>query len=399
MSNIKKKQKIVLIVDYHPLAAGGMEAHAYELYKILKRKKRLQLCGIIGFSSNKKNFNYIDKTIVLPPKATFQPSFIFKAIKELKLKDGDILFCNSLYWIRVIPELQKKFPKIIFLLRSGGNDIAQAQIEDKGKILKKRRRFIVNTINKSADLLIVNSRYSYRKFCGFGLSKNKMAIIKGGVDTERFKPVLNQEKVRLRKKFGLPENKIIILSSCRLVRFKGIDYVIKAISQSNKKSSIHYLLIGDGPEKEKLMRLIKRLRLEDIITMTGEVPIGLMHYYYQLSDIYCHAPILTRNFVLGGSYIHTETMGRSFYEAMSSALPVIATNVGGVSDVVKNKKSGVLVPARNIYSLKKEMESLISNKSRRKEMGLQGRKIAKNFSWEILLKKYYLLTKLKNEKK
>jgi glycosyltransferase involved in cell wall biosynthesis len=395
---MKKKPKIALIVDYHPLPAGGMEVHAYEVCKALKNKKELNLCAVIGFSSDKKGFNSIDKTIILPEKSTFHSDLIYKAIKKLKLEKGDVLFFNSLYWIRVIPDLKEKFPEVIFLLRSGGNDIAQSEVLEKGKTLKERRSFVVSTINKSVDYLVVNGKYSYRKLCGFGLDKNKMAIVAGGVDIKRFKPVSTSKKEELRKKLGLPVDKVIILSSCRLVRFKGIEYILKAISQSSVKGSVHYLLIGDGPEKEKIVQLIQKLKIQDVVTIVGEVSIERIHYYYQLSDIYCHAPILTRNFVSGGSYIHTETMGRSFCEAMSTGLPVIATKVGGVSEIVKDKESGELVPERDVYSLRKKIESLVLNRSKRKKMGVQGRKIAKKFSWEEVLKKYCFLIKYKNEK-
>ena len=394
---MKKKPKIALIIDYHPLPAGGMEVHANEIYKTLKRHKELDLQAVVGFSSEKKELNHIDKTVVLPKEGTFDPEVLSKLIKKLKFEEGDVLLFNSLYWIRIISELKARFPKMVFLLRSGGNDIAQSQITGKGKTLEERRSFVVNTINKSVDFLIVNSNYSYRKLNGFGLNKKKMAIVTGGVDTEKFKPVSSSNKKKLRKKLGLPADKVIILSSCRLVRFKGIEYVLKAIYQSNNKDSIHYLLVGDGSEKEKIMRLAHNLGIQDSITMTGEVSMESIHQYYQLSDIYCHAPILTRNYVLGGSYIHTETMGRSFCEAMSAGLPTVATDVGGVSDVVKEKEGGVLVPPKEIHTLKKEIESLVSSKSKRQKMGLQARKNAKKFSWENVSKNYSLLIKNKND--
>lgn len=395
---MKKKLKIALIVDYYPLPIGGMEAHAYELSKILQDQNKMDFCAVIGFRSGKKELNYIDKTIVLPQKATIQPDLMHKAIKKLKFEEGGVLFFNSLYWIRVMPELKAKFPQMIFLLRSGGNDIAQSEIMGKGETLKERRNFVVSAINKSVDFLIVNSRYSYCKICKFGLNKNKMKIVTGGVDIKRFKPVSISRKLELREKFKLPADKIIIVSSCRLVSFKGIDYVLRAISKSKIKDSVHYLLIGDGPEKEKIMRLVNRLGLQNIVTMAGEIPINSIHHYYQLSDIYCHTPILKRNFVLGGSYIHTETMGRSFCEAMSVGLPIITTNVGGVPEVVKDGENGILVPAKNVRSLREKIEFLVLNKSERQKMGSQGVEIAKDFSWETVLEKYYLLTKIKYDK-
>jgi glycosyltransferase involved in cell wall biosynthesis len=56
------------------------------------------------------------------------------------------------------------------------------------------------------------------------------------------------------------------------------------------------------------------------------------------------------------------------------------------------------VPERDVYSLRKKIESLVLNRSKRKKMGVQGRKIAKKFSWEEVLKKYCFLIKYKNEK-
>lgn len=395
---MSKKPKMVLMIDHHPLPAGGMEVHAYGIYKALKRQDEIELGAVVGFSSGKEGLNYIDEVIVLPKKSIFQPGSVYKIIKKLKLERGDVLFFNSLYWIRIIPELKKKFPEITFLLRSGGNDIAQSEIIGEGETLKERRSFVINTVNKYVDFLIANSGYSYHKLERFGLKKSRMAIVTGGVDTETFKPVSNSRKIELRKKFGLPLNKVIILSSCRLVRFKGVDQVLKAISQSSIKDSIHYLLVGDGPEKERLTRLVRDLQIENSVTMVGEVPMESVHQYYQLSDIYCHTPVLTKNFVQGGSYIHTETMGRSFCEAMSAGLPVISSNVGGVSDVVKNENGGVLVKSKNVPSLKKEIESLTLDKSNREEKGLLARKAANHFSWEEVLNSYYSLIKSKNDK-
>ena len=384
--------RIFFFVDYWPLPHGGMETHAHEYITHIRKNTEHEL-EIIGFSDTaplptiQKNTD--PKLTVLPKKSIHSPEILVRILKNKRIVNDDVLFFNSLYWIETFELLARNFPKNNILLRSGGNDILQSHILRKGKALKTRRKYTVRTINKYVSSLIINSEYSRRCFRTIGINESKFHIAQGGVDVDRFKPAVDIKSVqKLRATFGLLKDELVLLTVCRLVPFKGVDNLLTARSLLDKEEQYMHMIVGNGPELEKLKNLAQKLGLEKRTIFVGDVDVAQVHKLYQLADVYAHTPIRSRMSEPGGSYIHTETMGRSFCEASSTGVPIITTTVGGVPEIVTHKKNGLLVAPKDHTGIATALRTLARSQTMRGAMSKNGLLRREKFSWTTLFTQY-----------
>ena len=170
-------RRITLVSDISPPYFGGMENHAFEFSKYFsKNGDRLSKFflmfpsggSLTDASKLQPSLKGNKKVDVLGKNTIHDSSDLISKVKASELDDG-IIFFNSMYWIRVFGDLKKSLPKTNLIMRSGGNDILQAALEDKGSNIFQRQSYIVNQINKYLDLLIVNSKYSFDRFSQLGI--------------------------------------------------------------------------------------------------------------------------------------------------------------------------------------------------------------------------------------
>lgn len=398
-----KKPKIVLVSDKLPPNIGGMESHAYEFIRYFSSDPDFDFISAFTFKKGQvpdslsAKEGHIDPVLLkyVKPSLTYNsinnPKELRSELEKIGFAEGDVIFFNSLYWIRALPFLRESFPEAKIILRSGGNDILQSQITGKGDTLNQRRQFVVGVINQALDKLVINSSYTYNQFIDLGISKSVMQKSTGGVDIKRFYPLSHSEKRSVRKSYRVSGDKKVILASTRLVSFKGFPYALNAIEKliADTYVPFHYLIVGDGPERKSILRSMRKQNLEDYVSLNGAVNFIDMADYFKMSDIYFHMPLEESRKVDGGKYIHTETMGRSFCEAAASALPSVSTDVGGVSDVVIQDKTGLLVPQNDSQSAAHEIKKLLEDDTYRQDLGKRARFHAeKFFSWDVLFNSY-----------
>jgi glycosyltransferase involved in cell wall biosynthesis len=216
----------------------------------------------------------------------------------------------------------------------------------------------------------------------YGITKKKISVVHNGVDTDVFKPLPSTESTR--NQFGW-DGKFIVLYVGQISPRKGLSYLIHAASIISKKyPNVIFVIAGGIPSYQEaetyryfitLKKLILKLDLNHIVKFLGPVPNNLLPHYYSSADI----------FVLPSLY---EAFPKVLLEAMACGRPCVATNVGGVAEVLKNRVNGLLVPSRDEYSLAKATEIFIGNPNDALMMGGNGREtILKKFTWEIAAKK------------
>ncbi|MCH8888852.1 glycosyltransferase family 4 protein [Patescibacteria group bacterium] len=338
---------VILFIDNYPIPSGGMEMHAHAFMQHFKNHSRIRIQHVIAFSNSPHDVqNNKDGILVLPKSIIHNPNGLITALRKVGISDHGVFFFNSLYWIETLAVLKKTFPDTVYIQRSGGNDIMQSRVPAGGNTLAERQKFVVSTLNAHLDTLIINSEYTRSRFKILGICDALMYTIVGGVDTKIFHPITKDQQRILRLNMQLPLDKTIILSVCRMVSFKGLPYLICAIAKLAARN-IHYIIVGDGPEKQRIQTLIDQNGLQDSVTLVGEIPMQDIHKYYKASDIYALTPIEELVIIKEESYIRTETMGRSFCEAIATNLPIVASLVGGIPEVLKKYPHAVLVSQQN----------------------------------------------------
>ncbi len=185
---------------------------------------------------------------------------------------------------------------------------------------------------KQADRIIVVSNATRKYVLSLGADPEKVTVLHNGVDTYRFKP-LTGAKDDIRKKLGIPKNAVVVVTVRRLVYKNGIDTLIDSAKIAIKKNpQLVFLVIGKGPDFNEVKAKIAQLGIGNNFKLTGFVSDRDLPFYYNAADF----------FVLPSK--SGEGLPLVAIEAMACGLPVVATNVGGISEVMTEEYSKLVPP-------------------------------------------------------
>ncbi len=381
--------RIFFLIDYWPLPTGGMESHGYE-FKRYYESKGIDSFLTVGFAENITEgiYDKKQKVHVLPKMAIHDSTWLLTFLRDNECGAGDLIFCNSMYWIEIFADIYNTFPDVPIVLRSGGNDIVQAQVPEKGNTLMQRQLFVAKTINAYVKMLLVNSNYTLKRCQALGINEEKMKMVRGGVDVQRFVSLPKTKRLALRKRMKIPLNDIVVLSVSRLVPFKGLQYVLEARALLSQKIPTTHIIVGDGSEREKLLEQVKHLDLSASTQIVGDVSFDTIHKYYQVADIFIHTPVFYITNSGESTYIHTETMGRSICEAQAVGIATIASEVGGIQELIEDERNGLLVPERDPLAIRDALTRLCTSSLLREEIGTCAKSHRETLSWKRVFKEY-----------
>ncbi|MFH1239260.1 MAG: glycosyltransferase [bacterium] len=197
-----------------------------------------------------------------------------------------------------------------------------------------------------------------------GVSTGKISVIYDGVDLSKFNNLRSGDY--LYQEFDLKKGTPIIGIVAALAPHKHHQNFLTAAKIIKEEfPTVHFLIVGEGELKKELQELSRKLGLDNEVIFCGfrdDIP-----ELISIFDI----------FVLS-SYL--EGMGSSLLEAMALAKPIVATNTGGIPEVVKHGLNGLLVPPRDSEALAQAIIDLLKDEEKRKEMGLEGRDMVREFS-------------------
>ncbi len=200
---------------------------------------------------------------------------------------------------------------------------------------------IYKELFEKGDLFLAISQYNKEKLIGFGLAKNKIVYHPVGIDISLY---TYKERV-------IKENeRIVILSVGRLVWEKGYEFGIEAINLlKDEYKNFEYRIIGEGYERTKIEKIIKEKNLESFVKLLGakiqsEVieELNAAHLFFMPSV--------------------AEVLPLSIMEAMASGLPVVATNVGSISELIIDSENGLLAESKNSTDIYQKLKILFTNK-------------------------------------
>lgn len=269
----------------------------------------------------------------------------FKLLKEVKKNRPDIiitylfhadaigrLFLQALTNIKIIP----------FLRTTYNHEKYWA-----ARLFEKATKYFVK--NYLANSESVKSFYAEE----IGVPKEKITVIPNGIDTEFFDSIPRNEN--LRKELGISTGGTAIICVANFHINKGHKYLLEAFEELyHNNHFIKLLLVGDGDEKENLLKQTEKYESKNNILFLGgrsDVPVLL-----KSSDI----------FVLPTLF---EGMSNAIMEAMAAGLPIITTNINENLELIEDKKSGLLCDIRNSSSIKNNLSLLIENKGFRRILG------------------------------
>jgi L-malate glycosyltransferase len=238
--------------------------------------------------------------------------------------------------------------------------------------MKQFREVLKHVLDEQNGIVAVSDFISHQAF-ELGV-KSTIRVIPNSIDHNRFCPRQEESLRKFKEKFAPNKEKIIIHAS-NFRKVKRTEDIVRAFNLIiSKKIKAKLVLLGNGPEKNKTSNLVKRLKLGKHVFFEGSIK--RIERYYSIADLFMMAS-------------EKEGMPLSILEAMSSEVPVVSTDVGGISEIMANGETGFLVEKGDIRELANKSIEILSNKSLSEKMGKTAReKILNSFTREKMAKSY-----------
>ena len=299
----------------------------------------------------------------------------FKLIYKPLNYDLDIVHAHSPIPYSDLPALlYAKRKKVPFLLtyQFDGQETGGSFMRNTG--VSVYNKLFINKVMGSAEVIIATTKAYANESPFLRRYKDKIVVIPNGINIPEVTTKYTREESRIN--LGLPLEDNIILFFGSLVQYKGPDILLKSFKIVKKEfPNTKLIFAGRGPMLDYLTELAKKLDLENNVMFTGFVEDEKKPLYYKAADIFC---------------LPSTTMAESFgivnLEAMAAGIPIVASDLGGIPDIVKHGENGLLAKPRNVQSLADALTYLLKNEDLRKKFGNKGRELADNYSWDKIAK-------------
>ena len=244
----------------------------------------------------------------------------------------------------------------------------------------------ISSIGNSVDHLTYLGEFTKSEIAKALSTKAKSRLVKiaPGIDTDHFAP--DSGSIQLRRELGLIDKKVIV-SVGRLVHRKGQDFLIQSLPAIlEKHPTAHILMVGEGPYRKDLTKMVEKLKLSQSVTFIGRIQYKDLPRYICAGDIFA-MPSRSR---LAG--LEVEGLGIVYLEASSCALPVVAGRSGGAPDAVEEGITGFSVDGTSTAEISSAIIKLLDDPVKAKAMGAAGRRwIIEKWRWEIWSKQFNAL--------
>jgi len=182
-------------------------------------------------------------------------------------------------------------------------------------------------------------------------------VIPTGIDTELLEAAPRPEPD------PWPAGRRRLLTVSRLGKEKSLDVAVRAFARLAHDANAHWVIVGEGPEREALEALAEELGVADRVTFAGALPYPAIGGYYRAAELFLFAS-------------ETETQGLVLWEAQAMGLPVVAVAAGGAIDSVQDGRTGYLVPPGDAPALARAAAGLLADEARRRRFAEEARRFA-----------------------
>ncbi|KKP68355.1 MAG: Glycosyl transferase group 1 [Candidatus Moranbacteria bacterium GW2011_GWE1_35_17] len=315
----------------------------------------------IGKNSNNLHFQSQKDLIVYAWRALILAN---KLIKKNKYDLTHSFFTVPCGAISLWFKLTKKIPFVISLR---GSDVPG--YSERFKFIYTILKPLIKLIWKKSSTVVSNSR-GLRDLALETNKHQKVDIIFNGIDLDDFCP---NESLRAKDRF------IITIGATRITARKGTNYLVEALGiLAPKYPNLLLRILGDGDEKNNLIDLTKKMKLENFVQFLGRIPREETAPYYQEASLFV-LPSLN------------EGMSNAMLEALASGLPILATQTGGTEELVEDGINGFVIKMKDPKDLADKIEMILKDDGLRVQMGLASRKKAQEMSWKNVAQKYFEL--------
>ncbi len=349
--------RILIVTGIFPPDIGGPATYVPQIAEGLAQRGHAVTVVTLSDRLDHEDGVYPFQVIRLPRRA-FKPWRMGRTVLVLLRlgRRADVLFVNGLALESVLANFVLRKPLVMKVV----GDLAWERATGRGwtaddfETFQKRRyglrvellKALRSWWTRRADRVIVPSRYLARWVAGWGVPKDKLVVIYNAVEpVDRVKPLPVPLKTPVKA-----------ITVGRLVPWKRVDGLIEALREIPE---LGLVIVGDGPERPRLERIVQELGISDRVYFAGQRSKTETLSLMAACDF----------FVLNSTY---EGHPHAVLEAMALGLPVVATAVGGTPEVVRDGETGVLVPGR-YGALGASLSALARDPALRRRLGRAAR--------------------------
>jgi glycosyltransferase involved in cell wall biosynthesis len=377
-------QKIMNILminyEYPPLGGGGGVINKHLAEELSKKnnitlittkftdQKSYEICNNVEVFRVPVCFRNDKNAATLLSMLSFFPSSLWRGYRLLTARQFDLI--HSMFVIPSAPSgfmLAKMFclPHVLSIL--GGD------IYDPSKRLSPHKTVLLHTlvdkILTGSDKIIGMSSDIIGRLTTYYSTSAQIELIPHGIERPVFAP-------KAREELGYDSKDILLVTVGRLIPRKAIHDLISALQSLNKNTKL--LIIGDGPERQRLQEVAESLRVSDRTLFLGNVSEETKFQLLNIADMYVSA---TRH----------EGFGLVFLEAMAVGLPIVSYDNGGHMDFLSDNQSGFLVRLGNVCALIHRIKVLSEDTALRRRMGQWNRQRVEDYYIASCAAKYQAL--------
>ncbi len=339
-------------------------------------------------SPQSESINGVEVIRVKPQLVFFRVPLSVRYLSKIGEQDFDVLHAHG--FVPVVSDLSVAYAKFkgkatVYTHHFDGN------VQD-----AKGWNALADVYNKTvarqsfhyADAVVATTRSYSESSPALKPCLNRVRVIPCFVDCDQFKPASNEKVAAFKKRHGLGNRKTVLFVG-RIVPYKGVEYLIKALELAKAEGvELNLLLLGSGEGKcitdesqycQKIKALSEKSPIQKNVRFLGRVANNQLSIYYSLADV-----------VVLPSVMRGEAFGAVLLEALACGTPVVASDISGVKDVLKgNTKVGKYVTPKDSFGLSK---ALIEVANRKTMVSSQCRQFAlDNYSVEEITQNYLKL--------
>jgi len=308
---------------------------------------------------------------------------LYAILYVLTSKNTDIIY-DRLRPLGFASSIIYKFKKIPVIVEVNGIVVDECRMaENADSFLNTTKIGFISSVERnlfsiSDKIISVTPNIKKKLEEMYDIPENKVVVIENGANHHLFQPI-DQEKARSKLKLDKKSKYVVFAGG--FAPWHGLEFLIHAAKLvENEFSNAKFLIVGDGTEREKIMKLVEELNLKDKFIFTGRVPYEEVPWYINAGDI-CVAPFIReRNEEIGLSPL-------KIYEYSACEKPVVSSRIPNL-EFIEEQEAGILVEPDNSQKLALALIKLLKDDKLRNKMGKNGRKyIIENNSWDVVKEK------------
>lgn len=373
--------RILICTPYCYPEEGGLETHVSMLCRGLRQKgHQVEIYSLSSIPVWVRKLTLTGPALVLNKVFlgwgqiwffSFLPFYFWMILHSLLKKTSlDVINVQHVGLVGITKKLASRYHLPVILTVHGDctNEHTSAEKIRKNSLPERFLLTLEKEGYKKADRVATVDQRLEKHVKGFIGENQKVTIIQNFVDTSLFSPKLEIDLENIKKSWSIPLDKKVILCPRRLVKKNGVtgaalamDYIVH---QQNREDVV-LIYAGEGKEKAQIEKLIEQKKLRPYIKFLGVVKHSEMHLLYPVADVV----------VIPSTYSDgvVEATSIAALEAMASGVPVVATCLGGLKEIIEDGKNGLLFPDRDYNALAESILKIVDDKKLGQTLGREGR--------------------------